>query len=774
MPGRGLVHHAVPLAIALAGLVACGRHKPLAPRDAGPDGDGGGADAGASDVADVLEAPSDLAPDAASDAVPDVDAADAVEERPILESRCLMNPLRESFYVRCATCHNDAGPANPRYPDLYAFKGTAYDFLVKTRTGVGRMPAYMPTLISDADIMATFSWFTSHTRPPLDDKTLGGIKPLFTVANAVGPPIVTKRDDGAIVTTGAGRLHIRHEMDSYYGPYLPNYWDQQSYGFVVEDFTTTATPHIRTTYLPAYVPGSTEWGAWKASGANNTFLHNVALVDVASPPFPPPTPVGGVQQIDETVAPGTHSFAAGQNFEFEFRFVQRDGTMHPFSDTFRYRIGLGGLTADTLADYKPGPSVDAQLGGNTTLTWLYYEPADYFDQMALDMQQQDVQLFLEGRRLFNTDFASGANVEMGQAPFPEQAGKAGPLHDANACATCHPGNGAGVGLDGQLGPTSSMVFRLSDAGDLGTQLELQQGSAQSDRAATKTVQLLDGTQVKLTKPNYIVAAGTGAAPKFSARIAPALVGLGLIEALDERALIARADPLDCDADGISGRVSVVLDPRTGDPRVGRFGWKAEKASVIHQVADDLVASLGVSSSVLQDALKKVELSDDDLGRLTTFVSLLGVPPQRQADDPQVQDGALLFQTVGCASCHVTDAVTSPNHPFVELRAQAIKLYSDLLLHDMGPDLADNSGVGPDPSHSSTAPATASEWRTPPLWGIGLRATVNGNSGLLHDGRAANVLEAVLWHGGEATRIVATFMSLSAVDREALLAFVQSL
>jgi CxxC motif-containing protein (DUF1111 family) len=152
--------------------------------------------------------------------------------------------------------------------------------------------------------------------------------------------------------------------------------------------------------------------------------------------------------------------------------------------------------------------------------------------------------------------------------------------------------------------------------------------------------------------------------------------------------------------------------------------------------------------------------------------LVGVPPQRNVTDAQVHAGEQIFKTVGCSNCHVTDAVTSPNHPFSELRSQSIKPFTDLLLHDMGPDLADNSGVAY--VDKADAPAAASEWRTPPLWGLGLYKTVNGHTNLLHDGRAADVQEAVLWHGGEAEKVKGRFVALPAADRAALLAFVSSL
>jgi CxxC motif-containing protein (DUF1111 family) len=235
--------------------------------------------------------------------------------------------------------------------------------------------------------------------------------------------------------------------------------------------------------------------------------------------------------------------------------------------------------------------------------------------------------------------------------------------------------------------------------------------------------------------------------------------------------LARADQKDCNTDGISGRPNFVKDPITGALRLGRFGWKAEKVDIRHQVAEAAFDDMGVGSSLFPDA-GKAELADDDLSRLVTYMRLVSVPGQRDHDDPQVIAGEQIFKTVGCTNCHVTDVVTSANHPFAELRNQAIKPYSDLLLHDLGPDLADSSAIAA--SDDVSAPAAASEWRTAPLWGTGLLATINGHTGLLHDGRAQSVLEAVLWHGGEAEPTRDRVTKLSAADRAALLAFVQSL
>jgi CxxC motif-containing protein (DUF1111 family) len=244
------------------------------------------------------------------------------------------------------------------------------------------------------------------------------------------------------------------------------------------------------------------------------------------------------------------------------------------------------------------------------------------------------------------------------------------------------------------------------------------------------------------------------------------------EAIPEETILARADMLDCDGDGISGRPIFVVEPESGNVMLGRIGWKSEKVSVRHQVLDALEADLGVGTAGIPDSEGNVELGEEEISDLTTYMRLLSVPAQRSFDDPEVLAGEVLFKTVGCSSCHVTDVVTGDNHPFAELRGQSIKPYTDLLVHDMGEDLADASGVAIDPSEG--APPGASEWRTPPLWGIGMYATINGNTGLLHDGRAQDVLEAVLWHGGEAEAVRERFANLSAQERAALIVFVESL
>ena len=251
--------------------------------------------------------------------------------------------------------------------------------------------------------------------------------------------------------------------------------------------------------------------------------------------------------------------------------------------------------------------------------------------------------------------------------------------------------------------------------------------------------------------------------------------MGLLEAISEADVLALADPNDSDSDGISGRVHVVTDAETGDPRLGRFGYKASVATLKQQVASALNTDMGVMTSVFPDpdcgpsqvdcGPSGEELDDEALNQLTTYVALLGIRPQRDGDDPEVQAGATLFGNYGCDACHTPTFETSPYAPRAELRSQTIHPYTDLLLHDMGPELADDLGEGG---------ASGAEWRTAPLWSVGLTAEVNDGEGYLHDGRARTLHEAIAWHGGEGDAARQAYLAASAGDQAALLAFLESL
>jgi CxxC motif-containing protein (DUF1111 family) len=296
----------------------------------------------------------------------------------------------------------------------------------------------------------------------------------------------------------------------------------------------------------------------------------------------------------------------------------------------------------------------------------------------------------------------------------------------------------------------------------------------------------DGTRVELRRPELrLEKLGYGplpAAARLSLRNAPPLHGMGLLDALPGADLLARADPEDADGDGISGRPNRVWDPVRERYGPGRFGWKASEASLRSQIAAALRNDMGLSNPVRPeqpctaeqiDCLRTPHGEGDDgfevpdalLGLIEGYQASIGVPPRRRADAPEVVRGRGLFREVGCAGCHVPRWTTGevPERPW--LSNQVIWPYTDLLLHDMGPRLADGR---------ADFDASGREWRTPPLWGLGWAAELHRRGGFLHDGRARTAEEAVLWHGGEAEASRARFEALDADDRAALLAFLESL
>jgi CxxC motif-containing protein (DUF1111 family) len=292
----------------------------------------------------------------------------------------------------------------------------------------------------------------------------------------------------------------------------------------------------------------------------------------------------------------------------------------------------------------------------------------------------------------------------------------------------------------------------------------------------------DGASYELLVPEYrIDEAGYGPLPadlRLSPRVAPAMIGLGLLEAIPEERLHALEDPDDGDSDGISGRVNRVWDVLTETTTLGRFGWKAEQPSVMQQVAGAFLGDIGITSPLfpsesctpaeadcgLAPAGGAPEIDEPLLTRVVAYSQLLAVPLRARWNDVEIRRGQRLFHGSGCAACH-TPSHTTGDGPLAELEGQVIWPYTDLLLHDMGPELSDRR-----PAFE----AEGVEWRTPPLWGLGRVPEVNGHDRLLHDGRARGVAEAILWHGGEGSASREAFRALASEDREALVTFVESL
>jgi CxxC motif-containing protein (DUF1111 family) len=386
----------------------------------------------------------------------------------------------------------------------------------------------------------------------------------------------------------------------------------------------------------------------------------------------------------------------------------------------------------------------------------------------------------------------------------------GPLFNTNACQGCHIKDGRGHPPTPDDVNAVSMLVRLSipDAPayakvieQLGVVPEPVYGGQFQDMAVpgvapegkvrvdytTVPVRFKDGTEVELRKPSLnITQLGYGPMhpdTRFSARVAPPMIGLGLLEAIPDEAILANAEAQAKANNGISGQPNRVWDDARQKTVLGRFGWKAGQPNLNQQNVHAFSGDMGLTTSLgpfddctdAQTTCKQApsgngpngepEVSDNIL-RLVLFYSRnLAVPARRDVNAPEVLAGKTLFYQAGCQSCHTPKYTTAANAAEPELANQVIRPYSDLLLHDMGDGLADNR---------SEFQASGRQWRTPPLWGIGLTQTVSGHTQFLHDGRARNLLEAVLWHGGEAQAAQQQVLSFNAEQRAALLAFLNSL
>ncbi len=392
----------------------------------------------------------------------------------------------------------------------------------------------------------------------------------------------------------------------------------------------------------------------------------------------------------------------------------------------------------------------------------------------------------------------------------------GPLYNARACQRCHLKDGRGHPPEGPGDSAVSLLMRLSvPARDAQARERLASGREKvipdpiyggqlqdlaipGHRAEgritieyeAQPVKLAGGDIVMLRKPSYgIDDLGYGPLDPdimLSPRIAQPMIGLGLLEFIAERDILALADPEDADGDGISGRPNRVWDIEKGETALGRFGWKAGNPTLHQQNSDAMAGDIGISNPLFpasygdctagQATCRQAPHGDsarhdghetgaDVMDKMLFYTRNLAVPARRDIDDPTVLRGKQMFYESGCIACHRPKFIT-PKQGVPHAQAfQLIWPYTDMLLHDMGDGLADRRPEGE---------ATGREWRTPPLWGIGLTEAVNGHTYFLHDGRARSLEEAILWHGGEAADTRQRFIDLAKPDREALIAFLKSL
>ncbi|MEO8006670.1 MAG: di-heme oxidoredictase family protein [Betaproteobacteria bacterium] len=458
------------------------------------------------------------------------------------------------------------------------------------------------------------------------------------------------------------------------------------------------------------------------------------------------------------------------------------------------RIGYAAAIAIALAVYSilgrtdPPNDPAAFSGGSSTVFEIGREA---YGQPSPAMPPQLSDTFFTGRNLFRQVWVVAPAMD-------HDISGLGPLFNRPSCAACHLKNGRGRAPDGPREKMTTMLVRLSAPGIdahggprphpvYGDQLNdaATPGIPAEGQARIRWVEhvehFTDGDAITLRRPQIefseLAYGPLGEDILISPRIAPAVFGLGLLEAVPERdirAQAARRKP-----DGVQGKVNEVWDAVQQRMVLGRFGWKANNGSLSQQSASAFIGDLGITSSAFPSqncseaqpqcraapSAGSPEIEDARLQAVVLYEKFLAVPARRDTANPEVLKGQRLFESAGCAACHLPELRTADDAELSSLSGQRIHPYTDLLLHDMGEDLADGR---PD------FVAGPREWRTPPLWGIGLSERVNGHAAYLHDGRARTLMEAVLWHGGEAQHARQKVRDMEKTDRDALLGFLSSL
>ncbi|HEY9281724.1 MAG TPA: di-heme oxidoredictase family protein [Eoetvoesiella sp.] len=459
-------------------------------------------------------------------------------------------------------------------------------------------------------------------------------------------------------------------------------------------------------------------------------------------------------------------------------------------------------------DFSKAEPFELMQGGAGTVRKLINH--DIFSHPAANLTFEGRQEFSVGNGLFRKDWVSSPSSTLASDGL-------GPLFNARSCQACHVKDGRGTvpGFE-PLGRSDvvALLLRLSVPSKVedarrrlgreelvslpdpiyGHQLQPfavaglpAEGRVKIDYREIP-VDLNGGEAAVLMAPTYSVE-NLGYGPlhadvRFSPRLAPPMLGLGLLEAIHQDDILANAAR--DHGDGVSGRPNWVRDLRTGQQVLGRFNWKAGQPSVEQQASNAFSGDMGLSTPLLpnhygdctsaqkeclalpngaQAHLGEHEVSGRLMDFVTSYSQNLALPQRRDIDDARVLAGKQRFYEANCIACHVPKYVTRRDAVRPEHRFQLIWPYTDLLLHDMGSGLADNQDEGD---------ANGREWRTPPLWGIGLTKTVNPEATWLHDGRARTLLEAVLWHGGEAQAARDRVVSMSPQDRADLLRFLGSL
>ncbi|YCM46555.1 di-heme oxidoredictase family protein [Verrucomicrobiaceae bacterium 227] len=609
----------------------------------------------------------------------------------------------------------------------------------------------------------------------------------------IGEQVNARMVDGVAVTEGVIRVRRRHENDMDFSKYNPFYWEGRRAWFKVEDYTPRGEKRmvfsLHTEWPQDYIPtrGSDFSAIYKGDPLGDETGRSKFAINTRM------THVGGFTNFEQEL--GELSFhqnpddlKVGEPLTFEFRFFNSES--HPgwakqkkhnphnlfayYSEFFRIKIGEPGLLIDNFE--SPGEEASSQryAGGRTTIPTVRVEPWSALQQHALNLKPENAQAFLSGRTWFHTDMKSGKHLSDPSDDKPSvffdemeaaRRGLAGSAYNTHSCNSCHVHN-AGALLPPLGDPIHTTLLRLTDpVSPHGTQLQTdgddREGTLTIDRYERHEVKLDDGTVVELSKPIFHVDGKSAAG--ISPRTPPAIIGAGLLEAVSDETILELAKKSSGEVRRIAGRI-------------GRFGWKADQASVDDQ-----------NQSALREDMGVAKLEASALEELEAYVSLLGVPPRTRPEAPEVVRGEKVFMALNCQQCH-TPTLRTGVSKFPELSNQTIHPFTDLLLHEMGGGLRDD-----DPSE------LAGKWRTAPLWALKnkrhaaddqvekfrsgdtqvtyrdtMAAAEKNVIQLLHDGRARSLAEAILWHGGEAEDAVKAYKALTKEERAALEAYLWDL
>lgn len=604
----------------------------------------------------------------------------------------------------------------------------------------------------------------------------------------------------AIETIAAIRFRDRHENEWRFDHYPAGYDVGRTFDLKITDhgdrldFELTTGPQVPVNAVDI------KW--YNISGDVGFCDRNISAISVRMS--------GGNGVFTHTIDNLSH----GQRVDVEFTIL---ASQTYYSEFIYYYMGDGRLQRESqhpLA-YAAG---DASIPVVTVKQFA-------FNQHALNLTPLELGEFMEGKVVFETRWDDGllfnpptafdcnggpVGFDMGPSPVFE-SDVLGPLYSNNSCIECHMLDGRGMAPSSSTDPVDDYAINVSIPGLsggapqphplYGTQLDTKAVPGATPEGNVAIIWEIvqgsfdDGTPYELRRPSYEFtdllygeigtnipgesAANTAGGPyngeaEVSVRIAPMLVGLGLLEAVDESEILAWTDEHDSDGDGISGRANIVTDLASGEDKLGRFGWKAAQPDLLQQIASAFAHDMGMSSDLVGDG--PAEVDEYLLDSMVGYLRGLAVPPRENHLDPIAQQGKVLFETAGCIACHRPAMRTASDAAFAPYRDQIIQPFTDLLLHDMGDELADGR-----PEFG----ASGREWRTPPLWGIGYVGHVLGTPtdpfdpngspaepNYLHDGRARSLMEAILWHGGEGAASRDAVLAMDAAERDALIEYVK--